>query len=103
MLEILIGNLFITEQKWLIVYSLKPDDTFVLMSKKPVREVTLDELTLYHIGNAEMCLICEVGVWINPVQTDWSMCVILGCTQNRDVSLRRTEVKINVSVCKNRI
>lgn len=79
MLEILIRRniiSFITEQKWLIVYSLKPDDTFVLMSKKPVREVTLDELTLYHIGYVEMCLICEVGVWINPVQK----CVILSCS-----------------------
>lgn len=65
------------------------------MTKEPVREVTLDEFSLCHVGNVEGRLICEVGVWINPVQTDWGECVTLGCTQGRDVSLRQTEVKSN--------
>lgn len=39
------------------------------------REVMLDEWTLYHISNVEMCPICEVCVWISTVQTDWSWSV----------------------------
>lgn len=45
------------------------------MTKEPVREVTLDEFSLCHVGNVGGRLICEVGVWINPVQTDWGASV----------------------------
>lgn len=32
------------------------------MSKEPVREVTLDELTTYHISKVETCLICGARI-----------------------------------------